>query len=335
MSTLQNILNNIDNGYNIKDLENLYNKYKIEHNKNIEKDNKIINILSKIIKDSKIDIELKEHPKFYSIYGRDTIYYKDKLPMNGTKKPLFNKKYGWMYFRTDDNKKNLENFINLSKTFKKEQCAPLDKEYGIIAWDIKYNEPKWVTEITGDKWDPKLNPIKMENGTWKFQKGSITNYNINKASKFIINSKKDNKYKWNKLFTDQIILNKNDTFDTNLFNKFIKGEYISATIGWTGHARYMYKDDKTKTIYVYDPWKKNVDKTKKFIALSSIIKNIYKYKCIFVNRKKIDQAIGEGSCNVVAFLRAILIAEYGIDGATMEIPMDYVVIASRLISKYR
>jgi len=105
------------------------------------------------------------------------------------------------------------------------------------------------------------------------------------------------------------------------------------TIGWGRHARFAFKDKDTKVLTFFDPWKKNVNRTQAFKKMSALIKSNYNFDTKFVNRSP-DQS-NEGSCTTQALMRALMLADYGIDGATMQVPNDYAVFTSRLTSMCR
>lgn len=63
------------------------------------------------------------------------------------------------------------------------------------------------------------------------------------------------------------------------------------------------------------------------------INNKHGFSTEFVIRKA-DQG-NEGSCVAAAFMRVLMLAQYGKEGATMPIPCYYAILAQRLISMYR
>ena len=365
INTKTNIQNHFESIHNnIYALIDLYNKKSIKENKakSPVKENKIKSPVKENIKspakekikspakenevkslkgkneekevNDKKDIKLVEYEKFYGLEGKGTLYYKNELPTNSNKKPKYSKKYGWMYFKNDENLKKLNDFLEKVKNSKTNLTdAPLDKKYGIIGWDVPYKQSEWLTKITGDKWDPLLNPKINMDKTWIFQKCAVSKTAVSKAFKYLIKQKKDDEYVWDLLYPNELMLDKEYSLVQPDWNDFMTGDYVSAAAGWGKHARFVYKDIKNQILYVFDPWKTNIASTSAFRKLKEQIKSSYNYSTQFVVRKP-DQG-QEGSCNVIAPLRAILLAEYGIVGATMDIPYDYAVLVSRIISKFR
>jgi len=137
-----------------------------------------------------LDINLTAHPKFYAIKGKATLTLKPIIPKNSTKpgtlrNPIYNKKHGYMYFKNDTNKRKLEKFVDkivpgIDKLVKNPN-ARVSKEvksnyemvkhmfqtnqevkksnYGILGLQVEYTPSKWVTNVTGDNWDAKFNPV--------------------------------------------------------------------------------------------------------------------------------------------------------------------------------
>lgn len=277
-----------------------------------------------------MDLELREYPHCFALTGKDTIYFRDKLPKNGKKKPCYLKNVGWVYDKTPENKQLLTDLIfYLKGTFQKHEKPPLDKRYGILAWDVPYTEPKWLIDIVGTGWNPRINPSKGSDGIWLFHKCGISTFTATKACTFLRSKKKDGKLCWENLFTKQLVVNDNGTLP-NSWDEFLQGPCTSAPCAWSRHARFVFKEG--KELFFYDPWMQNVHKSKKYHQLVGQLEQ-KGYRSTFVIRK--PEQTYEGSCNVIAFMRAILMAEYGKEGATMEVPDDYAVLAARLISKFR
>ena len=62
--------------------------------------------------------------------------------------------------------------------------------------------------------------------------------------------------------------------------------------------------------------------------LMKIIKNLH-----FIKRK--SEQTNEGSCVAITYSRILYMTKEGIDKYNSDIPFDYIVLASRLISKFR
>lgn len=60
----------------------------------------------------------------------------------------------------------------------------------------------------------------------------------------------------------------------------------------------------------------------------------YDYFAKFVKRQIIDQG-RETSCAICSLMRAIMMSEFGIIGATMKVPYEYAILAQRIISMKR
>ena len=101
-----------------------------------------------------------------------------------------------------------------------------------------------------------------------------------------------------------------------------------AFFAWGHHARCAFKDVQRKIVYIIDPWKQSLGKTDvpQIIASKG-------YKCEFI--KRTPEQRSEGSCSAIAFMRCIMAAKFGFVGLTMDIPLEYIVLTSRLISKFR
>ena len=109
-----------------------------------------------------------------------------------------------------------------------------------------------------------------------------------------------------------------------LLDAFIKSDYKIANIAYDRHARTIFKNN--NKIYIIDPWKQSADAgTKNLIKLISNLE--------FVKRK--PEQTNEGSCTADSYARTLYMSAEGVDKLNNEIPYDYIVLASRLISKFR
>ena len=252
------------------------------------------------------------------------------LPKNFTGRhyanPLWNRVHGYMYYLNDYNVKNISKIVfTINEINKKYNSYKLSeslvkdelKTFGIIGINIPYNESLWVTELI--KGNPLQNPILNENKQIIFSKCAISTKTIEKANYYI--QKKSNKFKL--LYPKYINLNSTKTKSLQL-EEFIKSEYIIANIAYDRHARTIFKNN--NKLYIIDPWKQSADSgTKNLIKLISNLE--------FIKRKA--EQTNEGSCTAVSYARTLYMTVEGIDKLNNEIPLDYIVLASRLISKFR
>ena len=291
-----------------------------------------------------LDVKISETQKIIGITGNGTLILRKMkdlalanrentdiyLPKNFTGRhyanPLWNKVHGYMYYLNDYNVKSLKkivftiNEINKKfKSYKLSESLVKDnlKTHGIIGIDIPYNESSWVTDLM--KGNPLQNPILNENKQIIFSKCAISTKTIEKANYYI--QKKSNKF--NILYPQYINLRSTKTLSQQL-ESFIKSEYIIANIAYDRHARTIFKNN--NNIYIIDPWKQSADAGTK--NLIKIISNLE-----FIKRK--PEQTNEGSCTAVSYARTLYMSAEGVDKLNNEIPYDYIVLASRLISKFR
>jgi len=242
-------------------------------------------------------------------------------------KPLWNPKHGYMYYKNDTNKKTLQkifDIINIINIKYRDYKLLLDvvetdnnKTFGIIGIDIKYDEPMWVTNIM--KGTALSNPIVNKSGEVIFGKSAITVKTIDLANNYL-NRKTD---KFALLYPKYIFIK--DTKKMNSFiNIFIQSKYTVCTLAYDRHARILYKDG--DNLIIIDPWKQAADNgTLNLIRLLPNLK--------FIQRKK--EQTTEGSCVAISYARALYLADKGVNTIHTSIPFDYIVLANRLISKFR
>ena len=256
---------------------------------------------------------------------------------NKSTKPRYVKNKGWMYYKSPTNIRILAKFQDaINKTndnFRNYEIindvSPKNKSFGIIGWDVPFDEPKWLIDITGDNWDRKYNPIILENNTFLFNKCAISVKSAEKAIEIIRKKSKNGIYPWKSIFPIYIgFPNDNDIAELIMFLQ--SKNYNTSFIGWSKHARFAYKEK--DVLYIYDPWKQNIY-GKTFTQIKEIARSVG-YNTIFVKRPY-DQGAGEGSCVNISLVRMILLSEFGKEGATMKIPYEYAILAQRLISKTR
>ena len=247
------------------------------------------------------------------------------------------------------------------------------KTVGTLGWEVPCDVPEWVDQTlmlakvsvnqkkaklrkTPKDWQAKFNPKIDAQGRITFNKCSISDKAIVGATAHL---KIANPTKWKSLLPYCFHLQGKNNKDFFLFNwkfkpkryeyysslepyedivfKQSKSTNIAFQIGWSRHARFAYVDRKLKKMYIYDPWMQSLDRrgargNSGFEQIKSI-NNKHGFSTEFVIRKA-DQG-AEGSCVAAAFMRVLMLAQYGKEGATMPIPCYYAILAQRLISMYR
>ena len=290
------------------------------------------------------DIKLSKTKKIVGLSGNGTLILRKLkdlalankentdiyLPKNFTGKyyanPLWNRVHGYMYYINENNNKNLSKIIfTINEINKKYNSYKLSeslvkdnvKSHGIIGIDIPYTESVWVTDLM--KGNLLQNPILNENKQIIFSKCAISTKTIEKANYYI--QKKSDKFKL--LYPKYINLRSTKTLSQQL-DYFIKSDYIIANIAYDRHARTIFKNN--NKIYIIDPWKQTADAGTK--NLMKLISNLE-----FIKRK--PEQTNEGSCTAVSYARTLYMSVEGVDKLNKEILFDYIVLASRLISKFR
>lgn len=336
---LEKVNKKVEKKININELKKewleLYNKLK---------DNKVGYTMLSINENDNnfLDIKLSRTEKIIGLTGKGTLvlrklsdmgmvkneYINTYLPKNFNNKsymkPLWNIKHGYMYFKNDINLKNLKTIIdiinylnNKYNSYRISSSLIEEKEEGIIGVDIKYEEPEWISRlIPGNK---IYNPIINKNKQIVFSKCAITVKTLELANKYL--NKKMNNFK--DIYENYIYLTTTKSMSLEL-EKFIKSDKTIGLIAYDKHARIIFK--KEDKLIIIDPWKQTVDKgTKDLIGLIPDLS--------FIKRKA--EQTTEGSCVAVSYARALYMADKGIDVINNEIPFDYIVLTSRLISKFR
>jgi hypothetical protein len=267
--------------------------------------------------------------------GENTMIY---LPKNfngkGYSKPLWNVRYGYMYYKNHTNLKNIKllsliiNIINnkynnyrLSESFINEEKTNINEEKtnGIIGIDIKYDEPEWLSKlIPGNK---LFNPIINKNGEIIFSKCAISTKTIELSNKYL-NSKLDRF----KNINPKYINIKNTNIISKELENFINSSYKISLIAYNRHARIIFKNN--EKLHIIDPWKQSAD-----IGTKNLIKQISNLS--FIKRKA--EQTNEGSCVAISYARALYLSDTNnnINSIYEKIPLDYIVLTSRLISKFR
>jgi hypothetical protein len=290
-----------------------------------------------------LDIKLSKTEKIIGITGKGTLILRKLsdialannentliyLPKNYTgksySKPLWNIKHGYMYYKNDTNFKNLKilsiiiNSINKKYNNYKLTDSPIkeQKTNGIIGIDIPFNEPEWLSKlIPGNKLS---NPIVNKSGQFIFSKCAISTKTIELSTKFL-NSKLD---KFKNIYPKYLNITNTNVISKDL-NNFIESHYNIALIAYNRHARIIFKNN--KDLHIIDPWKQTAD-----IGTKNLIKIIP--NLTFIKRKA--EQTNEGSCVAISYARALYLADKGSNSIYEPIPFEYIVLSSRLISKFR
>ena len=296
-------------------------------------------------KDNLLDIRLSKTAKVIGLAGNGTLFLRKikdialannqrtdiYLPKNYTGKhyanPLWNRVHGYMYYLNEYNIKIISqivytiNEINAKyKSYKISDSVATEenKTHGIIGIDILYTEPKWVSDII--KGNPLQNPILNENGQIIFSKCAISTKTIEKANVYLQN-KMPKEFKT--LYPKYINIRSTKAISKEL-TTFIESDYTIANIAYSKHARTIFKNG--GKLYIIDPWKQSADAGTK--DLIKIVPSLS-----FIKRKQ--EQTTEGSCTAVSYARTLYMAMQGVDKINEQIPLDYIVLASRLISKFR
>jgi chemotaxis protein histidine kinase CheA len=296
-------------------------------------------------KDNLLDVRLSRTAKIIGLTGEGTLYLRKikdiamankerieiYLPKNYTGKhfanPMWNRVHGYMYYLNDYNLRILSrivytiNYINAKyKNYKISENVATEavKTHGIIGIDILYNEPVWVTDVL--KGNPLQNPILNENGQIIFSKCAISTKTVEKANAYL---QKKMPKDFKTLYPKYINMRSTKTVSKEL-KAFIDSDYTVANIAYALHARIIFKNG--GKLYIIDPWKQAADPGTK-----NLIKMVPNLSFI----KRDQEQTTEGSCTAVSYARALYIAMQGVDKIYEKIPLDYIVLASRLISKFR
>lgn len=290
-----------------------------------------------------LDIKLSKTEKIIGITGKGTLILRKLsdialanrenteiyLPKNYTgksyAKPLWNSKHGYMYYKNDTNFRNLKilsiiiNSINKKYNTYKLTDSPTkeQKTYGIIGIDLPFNEPEWLSKlIPGNKLS---NPIVNKSGQFIFSKCAISTRTIELSTKFL-NSKLE---KFKNIYPKYLNIRNTNVISKDL-NNFIESHYTIALIAYNRHARIIFKNN--KNLHIIDPWKQTADVGTK--NLIKIIPNL-----TFIKRKA--EQTNEGSCVAISYARSLYLSIKNYDSIFEPIPLEYIVLTSRLISKFR
>jgi hypothetical protein len=149
----------------------------------------------------------------------------------------------------------------------------------------------------------------------------------------------------------QLFIDNRAYFIDREFYRFLADpNYSTATMGWGGHARALYKDSVNKILYIYDPavhakiqrkdWYLPI--VKRFVESSILTNTAYSalglpspgtYTVEILSRESIDQEFTiDASCVILSVIRALLMSQYGLVGSAMPIPCQYAIFIQRLFN---
>lgn len=300
-----------------------------------------------------VDMYVYKHTNVYGLLGDFTLYFREHIPLcyntsGRLAKPLYNKKYGYMYFRNDSNKVKLVYLCYCINNVNRKYSAytaedghpPMNKKYGIIGWDVPYKEAKWVdtlftSKTSGKEWNPKFNPKVIlghdNNELFKFQKSSFSVENVNNALRFLL-SRSNEDFDCTGLHPKLLYYYRDTASYKKAIYSFIDSGDTSAVIAWSKHARTLYINREENKAFLIDPWKQELLPHKATDILLDILEE--RGTPLLFKKRKPEQ-MDEGSCAVISIIRALLTVINGDKGLTMKIPFDYAVLVSRVMSYVR
>lgn len=312
---------------------------------------------------------------FYGLSGNALLHpiIRDLIPLNTQidknekithPKPRWFRKF-WFYQPNPENREKLMQLhscaAQLAQDWDKASIL-VDPPYltnpkrnGILQWDVQCVLPQWMETLSQKlrkSWNPQFNP-RIEDNVILFAKCGVPGLALAKSTAFL----QKNTDKFDALFPGQVYIQekKGDvqwlvqktsgvSQDPTIIKEIIEQNYTTIPIGWTHHGRTLFIDYDTKSAFVIDPWMQHLDRPgAKGYKYFRILKNALAkegFTLTFVPRQ--EEQGQEGACNALVYLRALLLSEsgpdgptYGVDGASMPIPCEYAILATRLLSRFR
>ena len=304
----------------------------------------------KITNNSPIRLSLKVSKKYIFLSGKDLYTLKNHIPKNKRKLSNDRPNYSNGIYKYNRGKYNKYNKIKLDEMMSCRDyinnkyskykiiyntMGTLSNKYGIIGYDVPYNNHKMVSDITGDDWELQYGPVIYNNNIIQF--GDTFSTNPSKITRIVqfLQRKKFKKYNFNNIFPNAIHFNLINA-ETTLID-FLKSKYTVSYCGWDNHARCIYKKD--NTLILIDPWKQNIgiSSIRTGFKIEELFKKIceeYGFKFKFQPRAK-EQGT-EGSCGYLVLMRMMMISILGPIGATLNIVgyPEFPLIVSRLFTLY-
>jgi len=175
------------------------------------------------------------------------------------------------------------------------------KEFGILESEvIVESEDDQQFQIDFDArygtHDPKLNPKKVAPGKFCFGINGVSEERTRRAITDLL------------AFPRFIGLHDEYVSTRATLAGFIGSASIVAYCGWSRHARVLFKDTDSMSVFVLDPWMKNITRDPQFSEFKSEAE-AQGWKFVFLPRRINDQIKGEGSCVLVAIARGLHILD--------------------------
>jgi len=299
-----------------------------------------------------LDVQVVRFDKTFGLLGKDLFYLRDIIPKcfnprGHDQKPTFNYVQGYMYHIDDTNETRLHQFMHAvyqtRRPFEERACtvipsvAPLNRETGIIDWDVPFEAPDWYQRYlpaSSTSYDARLNPILNANGTVHFQKAAFSMATIGAVFRDLL--KTDDKDDGNNrtfpgLWKQPPIQTQEQLRAFILCDNHAE---IVTVATWSLHARYLVRC--THTLFVYDPWRQSASGKAAFVKEAKAMLPALGWSWCFKSHC-VDQGSEEGSCVPASVSRALMIAHLGHTEAATQGPLlpAYALLTSRLVSKFR
>ena len=182
--------------------------------------------------------------------------------------------------------------------------GPQTDEFGVIGFDTPLSVPDWAKTLFPSirSWSDSKFPSLTEQRRIQFGKSGQYCSTAERVLSYV-RSKLEGQYpKFATIFTTQLT-DRTASYTAN----FLSDAGVTCGLAaWGHHARILYKDEATKTLKVYDPWKQNVTPPS---WLKSYAENAG-YTVTFVVREA-EQQVGEGSCQLQATMRVLMASQMG------------------------
>jgi hypothetical protein len=185
--------------------------------------------------------------------------------------------------------------------------GPQTDEFGVIGFDTPLIVPDWAKTLFPSivSWSDSKFPSLTEQRRIQFGKSGQACSTAERVLSYV-RSKLEGRYpKFATIFTTQLT-DRTASYTAN----FLSDAGVTCGLAaWGLHARILFKDEATKTLKVFDPWKQNV-------PLPSWLKSYaasFGYNVMFVVREA-DQQFGEGSCQLQATMRVLMASQLGEPG---------------------